>query len=131
MYVVKMEKDKTLFPTVESRIFEGESGVEDIVFLVQQTYDGINISDCVLVCRYILADGSSGSEVLEADHDLYADEMYQYRLPVGSKMTSIAGRIEIWLTAMNYQQKMTLKTDSLFIPIFRSKNITDLSLGFV
>lgn len=125
MYVIKMENDKTLFATIESTIFEGESGADVITFLTPKNYNDINLADCTMLCRYILPDGIGYSDVLNLYPVPYNDDLYQYKLPVGSKLTSKQGKVELWLTAIDYADKTILKTDTISIQIMASKNIVD------
>lgn len=125
MYVIKMESDKTLFTTIESTIFEGESGADVITFLVPKHYNDIDLADCTMLCRYLLPDGTGYSDVLNLHSTSYNDDLYQYALPVSSKLTLKPGKVELWLTAIDYINKTVLKTDTASIKITESKNIVD------
>lgn len=120
MYVIKMENDKTLFPTIETNIFEGESGVDNILFLIPRFYETTNITELSIVCQYRLPDNTEYVERLTSVQFKDNEEFYCYKLPISSRITSLAGKIELWLTATDDKNHIVLKTGATIIKIFQS-----------
>ena len=125
MYVINMESDKTLVTTVHATIYQGDTNADVMTFLVPLEYDGTSIADCAMLLRYILPDGSGVSEELEMYPLPYSTSYYQYKLPIGSRLTAKAGDIELWLTAMDTAESVLFRTSSATVTISKAKNIED------
>jgi hypothetical protein len=125
LYAIKMDADKNLVTTVRSTIFRGENNADTLVFLLPQIYETIDLSACTILLRYILPDGTGMSEELERRQVPYNDDYYKYRLRVASRFTETPGDIELWLTAIGFDDDVVLKTGETSLTISPSKNITD------
>lgn len=120
-----MEEDKTLVTTVHATIYRGEKNADTLVFLVPISYNDMNMADCTMLLRYILPNGEGHSEELALYPLPYSTKYYQYKLGAGSRFTAVAGDIELWLTAINTNEEVVLKTSSTTVTIEGSKNIED------
>jgi len=125
LYVIKMDDDKTLVTTVPATIYCGESGADALMFLIPVSYGENSMADFTLLIHYILPDGTGCSEELLLDAIPYSTKYYKYHLVVDSHLTSKAGDIELWLTAVNAQDSVILKTSSTIVTIEKSKNVED------
>ena len=125
LYVIKFENDKSLISTIQSTIHQGECNTDTLVFLMPKKYGEANIADCSLLLRYIDVNEIGHSEELEMYPLPYNENYLQYRLSVTTKFTKYPGEIELWLTAINKEDAIVLKSDSTTIKIEPSKNIAD------
>lgn len=119
-----MEEDKSLIPTVETTIFAGEYGADDITFLIEKKYNGVQLDTATVSCKYILPNGYGGSEELTKDSLPYNDDLYQYKFPIGKNISSEPGKVEIWLSIMSGGQSI-IRSGSVFITISPTKDITE------
>lgn len=124
MYVIKMNDDKSLSATIKSTIYQGERNADTLVFLIPSVYEDKNFADCTLLLRYILPNGVGRSEELEADAELYKD-YYQYRLKVSTRLTDVAGNIELWLSAVDFNDNYILKSGTTHIDVTPTKKVSD------
>ena len=125
MYVIKMNPDKSLITTIKSTIYQYERNTDTLVFLIPKFYEENNMADCMLLIRYILPKGEGRSEELKIEPEPYNDNYYKYHLPIDTKLTTEVGTIELWLTAINMQDNVVLKSETITIDITPSKNIQE------
>lgn len=104
MYTIIMDKYKNLNTTVRTSLFQQESLVDKIQFLVPPTYDGIDISNYIVTLKYVDPNGNLYNETLVKDAETYKDYL-RYVLPVTSKLTAVAGSIYARLTFLDYELK--------------------------
>lgn len=124
MYAIKMNSDKSLTTTIKATIYQHEKNADTLVFLVPKTYEDIDLANCTMLIRYILPTGIGKSEELEMDPEPYKT-YYQYRLKVTTMITSVPGKIELWLSAIDLQDNLIFKSGTAFIEVSPSKDITD------
>lgn len=125
MYVIKMNSDKTLQTAIYANIYQGEKNADMLVFLIPKLYGNQNIADCDMLMRYILPSGYGRSEALELALEPYNDSYYRYNLKINSKLTELAGDIELWLSAVSLHDNLIFKTDSIELTVQPSKDIED------
>lgn len=123
MYAIKMNSDKSLVTTVKAAIYQYEKNADTLVFLLPMSYEDKNISDCTVLLRYILPNQIGRSEELEMCPEPYKN-YYQYRLKVASALTDVPGKIELWLSVIDDRDDLVLKSDSIFVEVLPSKDIT-------
>lgn len=102
MYTIIMDKYKNLNTTVRTTLFQQESLVDKIQFLVPPTYDGIDISNYIVTLKYVDPNNNLHVEALTRDIGTYKD-YNRYVLPVTSNLTAVAGQITARLTFINYE----------------------------
>lgn len=125
MYVIKMNTDKSLMTTIKSTIYQYERNADTLVFLIPKFYENDNMADCTLLLRYILPNGEGESEEIEMEPEPYNDNYYKYHLQIDTGITSEVGVVELWLTAINMEDNVVLKSGTLTIEIEPSKDIQD------
>lgn len=125
MYVIKMEDDKSLLCTIHAKIHQGEKHADTLVFVVPKSYDNVSLSECTMLMRYILPNGVGRSEELSLHPIPYNDNYYQYKLSVASRFTRVPGDITIWLTALNFEDEVVLKTGEIVVEVIPSRRIDD------
>ena len=97
MYTIIMDKYKNLNTTVRTTIFQKESLVDKIQFLIPPVYEGIELAGYRVILKYVDPNGNFHSERLEADSEMYKDYL-RYTLPVDSKFTQVSGTVTIRMT---------------------------------
>ena len=104
MYTIVMDKYKNLNTTIRTTLFQKESFVDKIQFLVPHVYDEIeNIADYNAVLKYVDPNGNFHSEILACDSELYKNYL-RYVLPVDSKLTNVAGTVTVRLTFIDFRE---------------------------
>lgn len=124
MYVLKMNDDKSLVATITSSIYQGEKNADTLSFLIPVSYEDKNIADCTLLLRYILPNGVGRSEELELDAEPYKN-YYRYRLKLSTRLTDVSGSIELWVSAVDFNDNYILKSGTAHINILPTKKISD------
>ena len=124
MYVLKMNDDKSLVATITSSIYQGERNADTLSFLIPVSYEDKNIADCTLLLRYILPNGVGRSEELELDAEPYKN-YYRYRLKLSTRLTDVSGSIELWVSAVDFNDNYILKSGTAHINILPTKKISD------
>lgn len=102
MYTIVMDKYKNLNTTVRTSIFQQESMVDKIQFLIPPKYNGVDISDYVVTLKYVDPNGNFHSEVLTKDEDMYKDYL-RYELPITTKLTQVSGTLTLRLTLIKFE----------------------------
>ena len=92
MYIIIMNKNKSLTTSKRVDLYEGDNLADKIRFLFPEVYNGINLDECVVRLNYKDLTGEEQSEVLEKDSDLYKNRL-SYRYPIDSKFTRFYGDI--------------------------------------
>ena len=97
MYTFLMDENKDLFTTVSCNLFQHESLVDKIQFLLPQTYQEFDLTDATVVLKYATVDNVARSEILTKDEELYKEKL-RFLLPVDSELSRMAGTIKLRLT---------------------------------
>lgn len=125
MYAIKMENDKSLTTTIKSTIYQGEKNADTLVFVVPMVYEHTNLADCTLLLRYVLPNGKGYSEELAMYPIPHNKEYYQFRLSATSHFTEVPGDIDLWLTAINFEDEIVLHTDIATVTVTQHIKIED------
>ena len=98
MYTFLINKDNTITASLTERIMQRSKLVDNLHFLVDQTYKGVDISDYKVMLEYVLPVSKRyKTEILQKSKDLYKNRL-EYLLPFDTVLTSEAGDIEFQLT---------------------------------
>lgn len=98
MYTLLLDESNKLVTTVRERIMQRSKLVDNLHFLVEPTYKGIDMSDFTVMMEYLTpVSREYKSEILVKSDDLYKD-MLEYKLPFDTCLTREAGEIEVQLT---------------------------------
>lgn len=111
MYTIVMDKYKNLNTTVRTNIYQQESMVDKIQFLIPPQYDGADLKDYTVTLKYVDPNGNFHSEVLTLDEEMYKDYL-RYELPVTTKLTQVSGTTTIRLTLIKFEGGTTPPTKS-------------------
>ncbi len=102
MYTIVMDKYKNLNTTIRTTIFQKESLVDKIQFLIPPQYEDIeNLRDYNATLKYVDPNGNFHSEVLACDDETYKNYL-RYVLPVDTKLTDVAGTVTARLTFIGF-----------------------------
>ena len=140
MYTILVTDSNELVTTVKERIMQRSKLVDNLHFLVDPKYKGIDISEFEVMLEYVLpVSREYKTEILVKSDKLYKDKL-QYTLPFDTNLTKEAGKIEIQLTFVKasldadgnaiQQVRKTSKATINIIPITAwSDIIADSALG--
>ena len=130
MYTIVMDKYKNLNTTVRTTLFQKESLVDKIQFLIPPVYDEIELANYNAVLKYVDSNGNFHSEILVCDEEKYKDYL-RYVLPVDTKLTDVAGGITVRLTFIDFSddpeapEVYKLETNSTTIRINKPDGFND------
>lgn len=97
MLTVKMESDKSLIITVPGTIYEKETNVDMIRFLIPPEYDGMELNQFTTIIKYTTPDREPHCEKLVLQNELYKGYL-DYRLGVNTKITRSPGDVYLRVT---------------------------------
>lgn len=98
MYTFLIGEDNTLTASLTERIMERSKLVNNLHFLADQTWQGLNMADYIVLLEYVLPVSKRyKTEILTKSDELYKNKL-EYVLPFDTTMTSEPGDIEMWLT---------------------------------
>ena len=101
MYVILVNEDNTLSTSKRERIMQRSKLVDNLWFLVNPDYKGIDMTNCTVVMEYLLPVSKKYStEILVKSPEGYKDHL-KYVLPFDTNLTSEAGEIEVQLSFYN------------------------------
>lgn len=133
MYTILLDATNELKTSVRERVIQRSKLVDNLHFLVDPTYKGIDMSDFTVMLEYILPVSKEyHTEILVKSDELYKEKL-EYKLPFDTSLTKEAGDIEIQLTFVrvilnpdgsNTQQiRKTSPTTITILPITAWSNI--------
>ena len=98
MYTILLDATNELKTSVRERVIQRSKLVDNLHFLVDPTYKGIDMSDFTVMLEYILPVSKEyHTEILVKSDELYKEKL-EYKLPFDTSLTKEAGDIEIQLT---------------------------------
>lgn len=98
MYTFLIGEDNTLTASLTERIMERSKLVNNLHFLADQTWQGLNMADYIVLLEYVLPVSKRyKTEILTKSDELHKNKL-EYVLPFDTTMTSEPGDIEMWLT---------------------------------
>lgn len=124
MYVIKMENDKSLVTAIKSTIYRGELNANRILFLLPNEWEEHLLADYGVRLDYITPDGIGNSEMLAPEQDSYKGYL-QFYVPVDSPMTDQEGAVELWLSILDMDETLVIKTGSNYLFVEERKTISD------
>lgn len=93
-----MNKDKTLTQTVREVLLQKEKLVDKLCFILPLQYGDIDLTDAVVTLEYTDPANVVHTELLVAEEEIYKETKLRYFMPVDTKLTKLAGDIELRLT---------------------------------
>lgn len=98
MYTILVNESNELVTSVKERIMQRSKLVDDLHFLAEPTYKGIDMSDFTVMMEYIMPISREyQTEILVRSSELYKGKL-EYKLPFDTCLTKEPGKIEVQLT---------------------------------
>ena len=89
---------KGITASLTERIMQRSKLVDNLHFLADTIYSGVDMTDYTVLLEYKLPVSKSyKTEILKKSTELYKNKL-EYKLPFDTNLTSEAGDIEFWLT---------------------------------
>lgn len=124
MYTILVGESNELVTSVKERIMQRSKLVDNLHFLVEPIYKGIDMSGFTAMLEYLTPVGREyRTEVLVKSQELYKDHI-EYKLPFDTKLTREAGDIELQLTFV----KVTLDADGKDTQMVRKTSPTTIKI---
>lgn len=99
MYVILVNPDDTLYGSVKKRIVQRQKLVNDLVFVVDPIYNGIDMTSATVMLEYVLpVSREYKTALLTLSEERYKGCYLQYKLPFDIGLTAQAGSLELQLT---------------------------------
>lgn len=119
--VILMKSNKTLVISKNSRLYQQENAVDKIVFYLPEFYEENDLKEYVASLCYTSPSNHVRSELLVAQEESDKEGFIQYKLPVTTRITELAGDIPMYLSLLHADQetnkKHVLKTSVVNITI--------------
>lgn len=98
MYTFLINADNSITASLVERIMQRSKLVDNLHFLADTIYSGVDMTDYTVMLEYKLPISKSyKTEILKKSTELYKNKL-EYKLPFDTNLTSEAGDIEFWLT---------------------------------
>lgn len=129
MYTIVMDKNKNLNTTVRTTLFQKESMMDKIQFLIPPTYNDIEIGNYTAILKYLDPNGNFHYERLEPDETLYKNYL-RYTVDVKSSLTQVAGKVVARMSFLDVKGETAeeickLETNSTIIEIEKPSGFND------
>lgn len=99
MYTILVNPDNTLYGSQKSRVMQRSKLVDNLRFIVEPTYNDIDMTTATVMLEYVLPVSRKYKTVLLVlDDERYNGCYLQYKLPFDTDLTSEAGSLEVQLT---------------------------------
>lgn len=134
MYSIVMDKNKFLIKSCGITLYQGESLIDKLQFLIPKEYNGFDLGTFAVKVRYILPGNISGSENLDMNKESYNDTHYSFTLPVDSKISTIAGDVTLYLTFLKIddiaKKKYQMSTSKVTLTVKPYETAYNPELGY-
>ena len=99
-YVILINDENELYGSHKERIMQRSTGVDSLIFITDYLYKKTHdMTNATVMLEYVLPCSKRyRSEILELSEERYNDCFLQYKLPLTTKLTSEAGKIELQIT---------------------------------
>ena len=129
MYTILVKNDNSLQPSItDTKIIQGSKNIDYLRFLINPTYNDIDISELSVILTYILPVSKERKTlVLEKSEELYKERL-EYKVLLNNDenfVTSEYGDVQMWLTFMNAGDIVRYTTPT-FLPIIRAEDTSDI-----
>lgn len=89
----RMDTSKDLISTSNTKVYQHESKVDSIAFLLPTTYNEMDLGEFKVCLKYTDFTNQMHTVELEKDDEIYQDIFYRYIFEITSDMTKIAGEL--------------------------------------
>lgn len=134
MYSIVMDKNKYLIKSCGITLYQGESLIDKLQFLIPKEYNGFDLGTFTAKVKYILPGNVSGSEDLNINKELYNDTHYSFTLPIDSIISTIAGDVTLHLTFLKIddiaKKKYQMTTSKVTLTVKPYETAYNPELGY-
>lgn len=134
MYSIVMDKNKFLIKSCGITLYQGESLIDKLQFLIPKEYNGFDLGTFTAKVIYILPGNVSGSEDLSINKELYNDTHYSFTFPIDSKISTIAGDVTLHLTFLKIddiaKKKYQMTTSKVTLTVKPYETAYNPELGY-
>lgn len=134
MYSIVMDKNKCLIKSCGITLYQGESLIDKLQFLIPKEYNGFDLGTFTAKVIYILPGNVSGSEDLSINKELYNDTHYSFTFPIDSKISTIAGDATLHLTFLKVddiaKKKYQMTTSKVTLTVKPYETAYNPELGY-
>lgn len=103
--VIIMKSHKNLVISKPVRIYQKENLVDECIFYIPQTYNGLDLSQYALAMYYVNPGNEPFTEILELQDESDKDKYLMYKLPITTQITKLAGEITLHLSFLDVNQE--------------------------
>lgn len=126
MYIIVMDDEKQLTPTIKQVIYRGENMMDDVKFLLPLKYKKFDLSEFTVVLQYIRDDKIVHEEILTLDNPPLRKDRLSFSLQLNSIFTQREGELKFQLRVTKIDTEAAiqyiLKTSSCCIDILPSSH---------
>jgi hypothetical protein len=119
--ILLLKSNKALVVTKETKIYQKESLVDNMVIYVPETYNDYDLKLFTATLFYTNSANVAYSELLTAEEETEKEGFITYKLPVNTKLTKVAGDVTMYLSLVwtdeETEQTHVLKSSELTINI--------------
>lgn len=116
-------RDKSLTCNTTSTIYQYENNIEQIKCLIPCCYNGVELTNAVVILVYKDEDGNGGFIELQKSDIPYSNDYLQFSNYINSTITQHVGKITIWLKVNDYQKDISFETGETYLNITPSKEM--------
>lgn len=121
MYTILMDCNKSLITPKRIILYQGESLMDSLKFLIPKDYNGTDLSDFEVKMQYMIPGNVGCNESLVKSDEEYNETHLCYYLPIDSKITQYAGDITLSLIIYKYdslqKKKFQLHTGKITLSV--------------
>lgn len=130
MSIIKMNDDKSLTVTVRTENYTTENLAEELSFLVPYKYNDTDLNTCTILLSLIGINDTEYStpliDIISLENiKQYNDNYFICSIPITKKYTFQPLTYKLWLTFINADRELVLKTGSSLIKINQSEIIEE------
>ena len=130
MYTILVNDDNSLQTSIRSKIIQGSKNIDYLHFLINPTYNGIDMSELSVILTYILPISKERKTLtLEKSEELYKERL-EYKILLDNDenfITSEYGDIKMWLTFID-NENVIRYTMPTFITIYRAEESSSIPI---
>lgn len=106
--VILMKSDKSLVVSVNSRLYQKESCVDNLTFYIPNEYNGYDLTDFTATIYYSTQTNEAYTEIME-QQESDKDNYLMYKLPVTTKFTSSVGKVTLEISLTKNDEETSTK----------------------
>jgi len=115
--------NKTIKCTSNAPIYQYDTNIDLIKSILPVDYDGTNLNNATVILCYKNSLGKGSYIKLEKSSTPYDSSRNQYFDKINSKLTSVAGKLTLWLKITDDTQNFNFQTGESTVDILPSKEI--------